>query len=102
MRGCETERREGWCQKGACVVVAGWIEQACPQKSCNCLLSSAPPSPTHPACMPVCVCSVWAFGPTVDGPNLLLDDTLAGEVDKGLLGAVRDSIVQVRWGRGGT
>jgi hypothetical protein len=32
----------------------------------------------------------------VDGPNLLLDDTLAGEVDKGLLGAVRDSIVQVR------
>lgn len=42
------------------------------------------------------MCSVWAFGPTVDGPNLLLDDTLAGEVDKGLLGAVRDSIVQVR------
>jgi hypothetical protein len=27
---------------------------------------------------------------------VLLDDTLAGEVDKGLLGAVRDSIVQVR------
>jgi hypothetical protein len=26
---------------------------------------------------------------------VLLDDTLAGEVDKGLLGAVRDSIVQV-------
>lgn len=50
-------------------------------------------------------CSVWAFGPTVDGPNLLLDDTLAGEVDKGLLAAVRDSIVQVRgwgvWGGGG-
>lgn len=47
-------------------------------------------------CSVVCVVSVWAFGPTVDGPNLLLDDTLAGEVDKGLLGAVRDSIVQVR------
>jgi hypothetical protein len=44
---------------------------------------------------------VWAFGPTVDGPNLLLDDTLAGEVDKGLLGAVRDSIVQVSLLEGG-
>jgi hypothetical protein len=57
-----------------------------------------------PACVPPLLCvSVWAFGPTVDGPNLLLDDTLAGEVDKGLLGAVRDSIVQVRGGdtRGG-
>jgi hypothetical protein len=31
---------------------------------------------------------------------VLLDDTLAGEVDKGLLGAVRDSIVQVRGWRG--
>jgi Elongation factor G, domain IV len=42
---------------------------------------------------------VWAFGPAVDGPNVLLDDTLAGEVDKGLLGAVRDSIVQgFQWG----
>jgi hypothetical protein len=30
---------------------------------------------------------------------VLLDDTLAGEVDKGLLGAVRDSIVQgFQWG----
>lgn len=48
---------------------------------------------------PLSARSVWAFGPTVDGPNLLLDDTLAGEVDKGLLGAVRDSIVQgFQWG----
>ncbi|KAF8072579.1 hypothetical protein HT031_000239 [Scenedesmus sp. PABB004] len=48
---------------------------------------------------PLAARSVWAFGPAVDGPNVLLDDTLAGEVDKGLLGAVRDSIVQgFQWG----
>jgi hypothetical protein len=50
---------------------------------------------------PLAARSVWAFGPGVDGPNLLLDDTLPGEVDKGLLGAVRDSIVQVRVEREG-
>lgn len=39
--------------------------------------------------------SVWAFGPSAArGPNLLLDDTLAGEVDKAALGSVRDSVVQ--------
>jgi U5 small nuclear ribonucleoprotein component len=38
--------------------------------------------------------SVWAFGPTARGPNALLDDTLASEVDKAALGAVRDSVVQ--------
>lgn len=38
--------------------------------------------------------SVWAFGPTATGPNLLLDDTLPSEVDKRLLGAVKDSVVQ--------
>jgi len=38
--------------------------------------------------------SVWAFGPTTDGPNLLMDDTLAGEVDKKRLGNVKDYIVQ--------
>ena len=43
--------------------------------------------------------SVWAFGPDEHGPNALLDDTLPGEVDKGLLNAVRDSVVQgFRWG----
>lgn len=42
--------------------------------------------------------SVWAFGPERDGPNVLLDDTLPSEVDKGLMNAVRDSIVQVRLG----
>jgi hypothetical protein len=28
------------------------------------------------------------------GPNILVDDTLPSEVDKGLLGSVKDSIVQ--------
>ncbi len=32
----------------------------------------------------------------VQGPNALLDDSLAGETDKGLLAAVRDSVIQVR------
>jgi U5 small nuclear ribonucleoprotein component len=44
--------------------------------------------------------SVWAFGPDSRGPNALLDDTLPSEVDKSLLGAVRESIVQgFQWGR---
>ncbi|GAB4814650.1 hypothetical protein N2152v2_001696 [Parachlorella kessleri] len=43
--------------------------------------------------------SIWAFGPDRRGPNILLDDTLPSEVDKGLLGAVRESIVQgFQWG----
>eukprot|EP00271_Cylindrocystis_brebissonii_P007357 TRINITY_DN2075_c0_g1_i1.p1 TRINITY_DN2075_c0_g1~~TRINITY_DN2075_c0_g1_i1.p1 ORF type:complete len:1000 (+),score=203.77 TRINITY_DN2075_c0_g1_i1:202-3201(+) len=43
--------------------------------------------------------SMWAFGPDRQGPNVLLDDTLPSEVDKSLLGAVRDSIVQgFQWG----
>jgi len=43
--------------------------------------------------------SVWAFGPDNKGPNALLDDTLPSEVDKSLLGAVRESIVQgFQWG----
>ena len=39
--------------------------------------------------------SVWAFGdsPTC-GTNILLDDTLPGEIDKGLLSSCRSSIVQ--------
>ena len=32
--------------------------------------------------------------PFMQGPNILLDDTLSGEVDKNLLNAVKDSIVQ--------
>jgi hypothetical protein len=38
--------------------------------------------------------SVWAFGPDSRGPNALLDDTLPTEVDKSLMTAVRESIVQ--------
>lgn len=42
---------------------------------------------------------LWAFGPDTQGPNVLLDDTLASETDKGLLNAVRDSIIQgFQWG----
>mmetsp|Transcript_826 Transcript_826/g.1239 ORF Transcript_826/g.1239 Transcript_826/m.1239 type:complete len:995 (+) Transcript_826:135-3119(+) len=42
---------------------------------------------------------LWAFGPERNGPNVLLDDTLAGETDKQLLGAIRDSVVQgFQWG----
>ncbi|RLM55672.1 hypothetical protein C2845_PM10G15850 [Panicum miliaceum] len=43
--------------------------------------------------------SIWAFGPDKQGPNILLDDTLSVEVDKNLLNAIKDSIVQgFQWG----
>lgn len=43
--------------------------------------------------------SIWAFGPDTTGPNILVDDTLPSEVDKGLLSSVKDSIVQgFQWG----
>eukprot|EP01065_Artemidia_motanka_P025396 TRINITY_DN30400_c0_g1_i1.p1 TRINITY_DN30400_c0_g1~~TRINITY_DN30400_c0_g1_i1.p1 ORF type:complete len:989 (+),score=311.16 TRINITY_DN30400_c0_g1_i1:60-2969(+) len=43
--------------------------------------------------------SVWAFGPDSRGPNILMDDTLAGEVDKDALGSIRESVVQgFHWG----
>ncbi|PWN36281.1 putative ribosomal elongation factor EF-2 [Meira miltonrushii] len=38
--------------------------------------------------------SVWAFGPSDDGPNILVDDTLPSEVDKKLLYTVRQTIKQ--------
>lgn len=38
--------------------------------------------------------SLWAFGPDVQGPNVLLDDTLPTDVDKAALSAVRNSVVQ--------
>mmetsp|Transcript_22656 Transcript_22656/g.57692 ORF Transcript_22656/g.57692 Transcript_22656/m.57692 type:complete len:994 (-) Transcript_22656:539-3520(-) len=42
---------------------------------------------------------LWAFGPDRQGPNALLDDSLAGETDKSLLAAIRDSVVQgFQWG----
>merc|ERR1719238_801808 len=43
--------------------------------------------------------SIWAFGPDMRGPNILVDDTLPSEVDKSLLHSVRDSVVQgFQWG----
>lgn len=43
--------------------------------------------------------SVWAFGPDVNGPNVLLDDTIPGEVDKTLMKAIQQSVVQgFQWG----
>ncbi|KAF4124905.1 116 kDa U5 small nuclear ribonucleoprotein component [Geosmithia morbida] len=38
--------------------------------------------------------SIWAFGPDERGPNILQDDTLPTEVDKKLLGTVKESIRQ--------
>ena len=43
--------------------------------------------------------SIWSFGPDLNGPNILVDDTLPSEVDKTLLSSVKDSIVQgFQWG----
>ncbi|KAK8799566.1 hypothetical protein WA158_006115 [Blastocystis sp. Blastoise] len=42
---------------------------------------------------------IWAFGPDIQGPNILLDDTLPGDVDKELLFDIKNSIVQgFKWG----
>ena len=38
--------------------------------------------------------SVWAFGPEDNSPNMLIDDTLASEVNKNLLYNVKESIIQ--------
>ncbi|PHH79257.1 hypothetical protein CDD82_2516 [Ophiocordyceps australis] len=38
--------------------------------------------------------SIWAFGPEDKGTNILQDDTLPTEIDKNLLGTVRESIRQ--------
>ncbi|GLB43536.1 putative 116 kDa U5 small nuclear ribonucleoprotein component N-terminus [Lyophyllum shimeji] len=43
--------------------------------------------------------SIWAFGPDENGPNILLDDTLPSQVDKKLLGSVKEHIKQgFQWG----
>lgn len=43
--------------------------------------------------------SIWAFGPDNLGPNIFLDDTLASEVDKSLVSAIKNSVVQgFQWG----
>lgn len=38
--------------------------------------------------------SVWSFGPTDTGPNVLLDYSLPGETDKAALNLLQDSVVQ--------
>jgi U5 small nuclear ribonucleoprotein component len=38
--------------------------------------------------------SLWAFGPTDRGGNVLMDDTLPSEIDKKLLFSIRDSVRQ--------
>jgi U5 small nuclear ribonucleoprotein component len=38
--------------------------------------------------------SVWGFAPDARGPNVLVDDTLPSEVDKKLLGSIREYILQ--------
>ncbi|KYK57599.1 hypothetical protein DCS_04610 [Drechmeria coniospora] len=38
--------------------------------------------------------SIWAFGPEDNGPNILQDDTIPTDIDKKLLGTVRESIRQ--------
>ncbi|QRV80203.1 Elongation factor Tu GTP binding domain [Ceratobasidium sp. AG-Ba] len=43
--------------------------------------------------------AVWAFGPDEQGPNVLLDDTLPSQVDKKMLGTVKEHIKQgFQWG----
>ncbi|KAF9507980.1 hypothetical protein BS47DRAFT_1488591 [Hydnum rufescens UP504] len=43
--------------------------------------------------------SIWAFGPDENGPNVLLDDTLPSQLDKKLLGTVKEHIKQgFQWG----
>ena len=38
--------------------------------------------------------NIWAFGPEDTGPNILVNDTLPSEVDKKLLGQIRESLKQ--------
>jgi U5 small nuclear ribonucleoprotein component len=38
--------------------------------------------------------SIWAFGPETNGPNVLVDDCLPGEVDKALLSQTKESLIQ--------
>eukprot|EP01107_Rhizomastix_libera_P001142 TRINITY_DN1199_c0_g1_i2.p1 TRINITY_DN1199_c0_g1~~TRINITY_DN1199_c0_g1_i2.p1 ORF type:complete len:892 (-),score=316.72 TRINITY_DN1199_c0_g1_i2:59-2734(-) len=43
--------------------------------------------------------SVWAFGPTTQGPNVLVDDSLPSEVDKRSLSSIKRFVVQgFQWG----
>ena len=38
--------------------------------------------------------SIWTFAPDENGPNILLDDTLPSQIDKKLLGSVKEHIKQ--------
>lgn len=38
--------------------------------------------------------NVWSFGPTKNGPNLIIDDTLPSDVNKKLLKSCKETIVQ--------
>merc|ERR1712194_901430 len=38
--------------------------------------------------------SIWAFGPEINGANVLVDDSLPTEVDKSLLKQAKESLVQ--------
>jgi len=38
--------------------------------------------------------NIWAFGPEINGPNVLVDDTLPAEVNKQILNQSRESLVQ--------
>lgn len=38
--------------------------------------------------------NIWAFGPDSNGPNVLVNDCLPGEVNMSLLNSVRDHVVQ--------
>ncbi|KZO91876.1 Calreticulin-domain-containing protein [Calocera viscosa TUFC12733] len=43
--------------------------------------------------------SIWAFGPDEQGANILVDDTLPSEVDKKMLGMVKEHVKQgFQWG----
>ncbi|KAG8810977.1 U5 small nuclear ribonucleoprotein component [Serendipita sp. 399] len=43
--------------------------------------------------------SIWAFGPDESGPNILVDDTIPGEIDKKTLNLVKEHVRQgFQWG----
>merc|ERR1719311_1141982 len=43
--------------------------------------------------------SIWGFAPDERGANVLVDDTLPSEVDKGLLNSIREYVMQgFQWG----
>lgn len=99
LAACVAQRRSVW------VCLPGFAGACTPHSPPTPLPPTQPPPwCSRPCWQPLPLLpagSIWAFGPDRSGPNILLDDTLPSEVDKGLLTAVRESIVQVRHaGRG--